>query len=118
MGGELLKGNSPVQQWYEAVEFEGTMEEGRLLAIRWALQKTWKAKCLDIYCCLDDKTLTGKLCSNSSFNSSYGVLADDIYALSSLFSRCIFMFSSSLVSSSVALAKGGCRGEIVCYFPD
>ncbi|GER31058.1 cytochrome P450 [Striga asiatica] len=63
MGGEQIKDNSPVQQCSEAVEFDGTMKEGRLLAIRWALHKTWKAKCLDIYWCLDDKTLSRKLCT-------------------------------------------------------
>ncbi|GER51149.1 ribonuclease H-like superfamily protein [Striga asiatica] len=81
LGGRVLTEGVLILQWSEAKQFTGTKEEGKLLTIRWILEKAKGADIDDLICYVDDRKIASKLKNQNTFISYVDIVVADIYAL-------------------------------------
>ncbi|GER40694.1 ribonuclease H-like superfamily protein [Striga asiatica] len=110
--GVMIKKGELVDKWTEAKAFAGSKQEGRLMAIRWAMEKTVENNVEDFICLVDDKDLVFKLNNKNAFNCHYDITAVDIYDLVSRLISCKFVFDCNWVSECVDLAKMALEGKL------
>ncbi|CAA0836348.1 Unknown protein [Striga hermonthica] len=111
-GGGIISDGVLVQKWSEAEAFTGTIEEGKLRAVRRALEKAEEYNMEVIICYVDDKNLASKLQNQYSFTCQFDIIAVDIYHLISKFRVCNFIYDCSRCSDCVSLAKMAVEGKL------